>query len=165
MKWENMKRKHGATVVIGCISHICWVWACREATCSVKCNLQWPGLCHSQHSEWFGWGQRGLTQSNEFHYGRQGIQITHIQHKHRGRASDRVGAQHERQISGDIERKLDVGKGTVGKLAGGREGMRERRQKLGSDGKQNRAVDVEMQREEKGGWNDKGDNYGIKRES
>lgn len=121
-----MKREHGATVVIGCISHICWEWACREATCSVKCNLQWPGLCHSQHSEWFGWGQRGLTQSNEFHYGRQGIQITHIQHKHRGRASDRVGAQHERQISGDIERKLDVGKGTVGKLAGGREGMRER---------------------------------------
>lgn len=42
--------------------------------------------------------------------------------------------------------------------------MRERRQKLGSDGKQNRAVDVEMQWEEKGGWNDKEDNYGINRE-
>lgn len=147
-----MKRKHRGTLIIGCISHICWGQACREATCSVKCNLQWPGPCDSQQSEWFGRGQWGLAQSNEFHYGRQGIQITHIQHKHRGRASDHVGAQRERQISSDIERKLDVGKGTVGKLAGGCEGMRERRQKLGSVGKQNRAVDVEMQWEEKGGW-------------
>lgn len=117
IKWSgkrDMKRRHGGTVIIGCISHICWEQACGEATCSVKCNLQWPGPCDSQHSEWFGWGQWGLTQSNEFHYGRQGIQITHIQHKHRGRASDRVGAQHERQINGDIERKLDVGRGLWG---------------------------------------------------
>lgn len=127
MDWKKgHEEKVWGTVIIGYISHICWEQACRECYL-LKCYLQQPGPRDSQHSEWFGWGQWGLTQSKDFYYGRQGIQITHIQHKHGGRASDRVEAQHERQISGDIERKLDVGKGTVGKLAGGCEGMRERR--------------------------------------
>lgn len=40
--------------------------------------------------------------------------------------------------------------------------MRERRQKLGSDGKQNQALYVEMQQEEEGEWNVKEDNYCVK---
>lgn len=42
--------------------------------------------------------------------------------------------------------------------------MRGRRQKLGSDGKQNRAADVQMQWEENSGQNDEEDGYGVKSE-
>lgn len=59
IKWrgnETWREKAWGMVIIGCISHICGEKACREATCSVKCNLQWLGLCDCQHHRvvWVG---------------------------------------------------------------------------------------------------------------
>lgn len=63
----DVEKTHQGALKIGCISLCCWGRICSQATCSVKCELQWPHPCDTQPSvNGLGCGSRGYIQSNGF---------------------------------------------------------------------------------------------------